>query len=719
MRAREGSEYGAWWWLLGVGLVVGLLCPGGAARAQRTTALYLSNDSTMVSKISFRFVETQTFEEDQLRQQIATRAPGFWDRLRRVLPLLSFDPTPYRLDPIELQRDVVRLRRFYERNGFLNPSIDYPASQLDTTKNTLHVVFTIREGPPLIIQDVVFYGPDGRFAYYLFPEPLQPRWIKLRDQMRGRIGRRFTESELVLMRGEVLRWLMDRGYAFARVDAETDVDSVDHAVDLRFRIDPGPVAYFDDIIVEGVQRVDPGIVRRELPFQPGTRFSNTRLVRGQQELFGLNLFRVALVEVPTDQPRDSTVTVRVRVREALPRYVSVQPGWAREDGLALQADWQHRNLLGGGQHVTVSAQWRSGRLALPQSDRQPVRSFNASLSLRQPYLFTTRLSAIVSPFFTFFDDQNQLGTSFNEYGLNTTLIYELLPFRTLSLQHTFARAIPLDGARIADTLNVYNRNIVTAAATVGRLNDFQNPRRGFLLRPQVEAAGLLRSGVTYYKGQADALWYQPLTRRILLKTRLVLGRLWPLGASRNQNNPDVEFRFDPIRFYAGGSGDVRGWPLQLLGDKFARPAVNDSTRFLYEAVGGVAKMAGSVEVQWPVPGLSSRWSLATFLDAGQVSGRLARDDEGRVLRNENGNPILLGERIFDPADLRFGVGTGLRFRSPIGVLRFDIAYKLNPSPEDLQPAEERYRYDTGQRAEPPASRFLDRFNLHFGIGGTF
>ncbi|QXD14517.1 BamA/TamA family outer membrane protein [Rhodocaloribacter litoris] len=700
------------------GLLLVLLGGGtaGPARAQNTTDLFLSNDATTVRAISFRFVDTKTFEEEQLKEQIVTRAPGFWDRLRDVLPLLSYDRSLYRLDPIELQRDVVRLRRFYRRNGFLNPDIDYPASQLDTTENTLHVIFTIREGPPLVLQDIRFTGADGRPAVEQFPEPLQPRWRKLRDQIRQRAGNRFTETELVLSRGEVVRWLRDRGYAFAQVDAWTLVDSAAHVVDLHFTVDAGPMAYFGEVEVEGVRSVSERVVLRELPFRPGTRFSSGRLERGQRELFGLNLFRVALVEVPEDQPRDSTVTVRVRVREAEPRYVTTQIGWAREDGLSLQASWQHRNFFGGARQFTASAEWRTGLLALPQGDRQAVRSFSASLSLRQPYLFTTRLSVIPSPFFTWFDDENQLGTSFYEFGINTTWIYEFLPFRTLSVQHTFARAVPLGGGQIADTLNVYNRNIVTAGATLGRLNDFQNPRRGFLIRPQVEAAGLLKSGITYYKASLDLHGYLPLTRRVGLNARVTAGRLWPLGGSRNQQDPEVEFRFDPIRFYAGGSGDVRGWALQLLGAKFARPAARDT---LYEAVGGLAKLSGSVEVRWPFPGLGSRWGLATFLDVGQISGALQRDADGRVLRDESGNPLLAAESIFNLDALKYGVGAGLRYQSPVGALRFDIAYKLNPDPEDLQPAAARYLFDIGARPDPPEERFLNRFNIHFSIGQTF
>ena len=254
---------------------------------------------------------------------------------------------------------------------------------------------------------------------------------------------------------------------------------------------------------------------------------------------------------------------------------------------------------------------------------------------------------------------------------------------------------------------------------MGRVNNFQNPRRGFLIRPSVEGAGLLNSGVEYVKASVDAVGYLPLTNRVSMSARVSVGRLRPFGNSRDQNDREVEFRFDPVRFYAGGSGDVRGWALQLLGEKYARPLGQDSTRFVYEAVGGEGRMVGSVEVRWPFPGLGSQWGLATFVDAGQVSGTLLRDERGRILRDANGNPILGKEDLFDFRKLKFGIGAGLRYRTPIGPVRFDVAYKLNPSDEDLQNPEERYLFDIGARDAPPPKHLLNRFNLHLSIGQSF
>src|SRR5690625_5516718 len=176
-----------------VALIV--ICAGTTARpAHAQQPLHLVNEQTTVRGVSFRFPETRTFEVDRLSDHVATTAPTFMDRVRRVVPFVR--PRSYPFNPVELQRDVVRLERFYNRNGFLHPRVDYPASQLDTTNNTIHVIFTIWEGPPLIVQDFRFVAPDGEYALSSFDEgDEREAWIAFRDRLGLRVGSRYTEFQ--------------------------------------------------------------------------------------------------------------------------------------------------------------------------------------------------------------------------------------------------------------------------------------------------------------------------------------------------------------------------------------------------------------------------------------------------------------------------------------------------------------------------------------------
>lgn len=721
------------WRALGL-LLAGWLVAGATrpAPTQAQAPLYLVNKETTVDEVSFRFVDRQTFETSRLMNQIATQAPGFLDRLKRTFGWLPFVPAApaYPFDPVVLQRDVVRLRQFYRQNGFLAPRIDYPASQLDTTSNAIHVIFTIREGPPVIIQNADFYGPDGtRYAVQQFEEAMRADWIAFRDATPFRVGERYTEFDRVQIEDDVRRWLQNRGFAFARVTSEARIDSTNHTADIRFFVAPGPRGRFAEIDVDGSASVSRRIVERELPFQRGDYFSYDRMLDGQRQLFGLNLFRVALADLPA-QPVDSTVRVRYRVREASLRYLSAQSGYGTAAGLTTEGQWTHRNFLGAARNLTVGLVAETGFLSDPgllgstATQVVPGRRFRGSVSLRQPYLVTTDLSASLEPFLEYRRDaklepsQEVLGINARDFGLNTTLVYELLPFRTLSLRHSFSRSFqftqPLPDTTGLDPDrplilqgDLFNESVLSANATLGRVDDFLNPTRGVQVRPSFELAGtIFGSSIQYARLSNEVSGYIPLNDNIEVATRLFVGRLWPLGRSREiLSNPDdplfgaFENRFDNIRFYTGGSNDVRGWRNQLAGDKTARPLiirqrtpdgiVADTTGFIFEPAGGNTKLAANVELRLPVPGLSSAWRTAVFLDAGQV-----RDDS------------------FAPTAFRFGTGAGIRYRTPVGYLRLDLAYKVNPGPLDLRDP----RAVLDGTASP---RFIDRFRLHIGIGQSF
>ena len=694
--------------------------------------LSLVNERTTVSRISFNFVESQTFEEGLLKEQIALADPSFWDRLRRILPLTS--PAPHPFDPITLQRDVARLRLYYNNHGFLHPEIDYPASQLDTASNTIRIIFMIEEGPPVIIQDVGFFGPDGRFAAYQFDEATRPGWNDFRTSMSVRTGDRYTDFDRVRIQDEAVSWMKDQGYAFAQIAANITIDSLANTADLRFVVAPGPLAYIDTIQIEGNESVGRGIVERELPFKPGDRFRHTRLVRGQRELFGLNLFRLALVEVP-EQPRDSTVDVRVRLREASPRYVTAQTGYGRETGALMEGTWAHRNFFGGARDFNANLVVNSGYLATLSASDLPSRLFRGSISIRQPYLFVGPLSGLISPFIQFESDpllqidpslkqDRPFDLNIREVGLNSTLIYELMPYRTISLQHSFSRSqflqptIAVEGT----TNDRFNKSIFTLSGVFGKTDDFIRPSRGLLVRPFVEGAGsLIASDINYTKIGTELTSYLPVGDRMSVGVRLYGGHIQLLGGSRYEEHSLfgmdgrileaqhhlalLENRFDRIRFYAGGGDDVRGWGFRRLGPVVARAdtVVFDeagnprAVNARIEELGGLGKVAGNLELRMPFPGLGSLWHSAVFLDFGQVYER---------------RPAL--------DDLRFALGTGIRYETLVGFIRLDVAVKLNPTLEDLNNPENIYLYRTQHigRDDLP-SPWLRRIGVHFSIGQAF
>lgn len=737
-------------WLLLL-VAAALLAP--AAHAQN--GLTRVDNRTTVGSIEFSFPSTRTFEEGRLKEQMALTEPSFFDRVRDFLPLFAATEHPF--DPITLQKDIVRLRSFYNENGFLEPRITYEGSSLDSTDNTIDLDIRIEEGPPLIIQDVLFEGPgEMRYAVQQFEGDVRDDWIEFRDENTFDRGSRFTRLRYVELGAKITSWLRDEGFAFPRVSSDSTVYARQNTIDIRFQVDSGPRTTIDSIRVVGNTSVDDEVVLRELPFGVGDRFSGSDLLRGQRELFALNLFRLAVVTVP-DQPRDSTVMVSVRVQEADLRYMTAQTGYASSSGLILEGSWSHRNFLGDARNLTLSSEWRTGYGATATRGPALSRRLRLGLSLRQPYLFTTSLSGAVEPFYLRQNDVLFQGT---EYGLNTNLIYQIYRFRILALEHSFSRNITerVDLPRFQRSLsNTYTRSSVSLSATLGKADDYLYPSEGFLIRPSFGYSGPLTGSQThYYRFALSASAYYPLPNDWTLGGRLTASRLLLGGESRyneraiftdlgfitadcaGQGDPacvneifdniQLESRFDRLRFYAGGGSDVRGWPLRLLGptvvtadttfqrDEEGRyryidgepvPALNEEGEVIrsidYEGLGGLAKFAFNLELRFPLTWPTNDFSGAIFLDGGQVGEGFSGGAEGAALLSR----------------LRFGTGAGVRYETPVGAIRLDVGYKINPAPTDLVDADDWYAWEAGELDERPRGNVWDRFNIHLSIGQAF
>ncbi|WP_232798464.1 BamA/OMP85 family outer membrane protein [Salinibacter altiplanensis] len=722
-------------------------------RAPAQAPLRSADANTSVHEISFRFVDQQTFAPSRLREQIGTTGPGTLTRLRnRVSFLPGLQARRLSFNPVVLQKDVVRLRQFYQRNGFPSAEIDYPATQLDSSRNRIHIIFTIREGPSVQIHsaDFVEASSGAPFATTL-PDALQGDWAAFR---RGKlsVGGRYTDFERTQIKDRVQAWLRNRGFAFARVQSSASVDTTQYAADLRFMVDSGPRTVFSEIQVDGNASVDRSIILRELPFAVGDRFSADAVTEGQQKLFDLNLFRVALADVPS-QPRDSTTTVRYRVRERDLRGYSGEVGYDTRSGITVNGSWRHRNFYGNGRAFLVNLIAETGYpnfLAQPSS-QELSRRLRASVTLRQPYILSRDLSGSLSPFVEERlnpalapDPTRPLDLNERRFGLESTLVYDFIPYRTVSFRHSLSRTQQFSALETADAErpgrltvedDLFSKSIFTLNGTFGAADDFLNPTEGYILRPTAKVGGLfLKSGVEFVQLSAEVSGYLPVSSYLEVASRVFVGSTWPFGESLDNlsrpSNPSAtdrrenlifQNRFSDNLFYAGGGSDVRGWSSRLAGGKVLRESSVLSDGFAYRPIGARSKVGLNLEARFPLPGLGSNWRTAAFLDGAYVtSGALDLTPPATapsIISGPDGTPVST-----DPSQVLVGTGAGLRYETSFGFLRVDLAYKLTPDALDLRAAEDVGAAVTADNPSPLSdvdTGSLQRFRLHFGIGRSF
>lgn len=683
---------------------------------------------TEVSTIEFRFAGEHTLGEKDLRPHIALTERGGMVGLRRVFGFLPF-VTPvgkHPFQPIELQRDVVRLRNIYTRYGFLDAKVSYDV-RYDAKDDLVSVAFLADEGPAILLRSMRFVGPDS--APPTIASELADRWrefMRLEQEERGRFG----EGERRGLADRTSRWLRNSGYPFGAAEADVLVDTAAYRADVVVRVSPGLRARVRELAVEGNETIPAEDITRQLPLKPGDWYNAAALERGRSQLTRLAIVRLALVNVPRQSADDSSVVVRIRVAENPPRLIRGETGLASSGGLTGQAEWTHRSFLGGARTFTVSATAQTGVLAL---ETPAERRYRLAVSVFQPYVGTRHLSAAGGPFIEYRDDLRDRSQA---VGFEGTLVYAASPLRSLSLGYSLShREIlafgfgedlqPIDYLpllRLADSASVgvlgttVNRSALTLDGSWGVLDEFANPRKGYVLRPRVSVTLPGFNTSEYLLLDLGASGFLPVNDRIGFTLRGSAGRIFPFGRSVRETGSESPFvsllRLRDVAFTAGGTREVRGWGSQLVGPKlpevlFTTPS---GTRApfaeRYAPLGGLARLQTSAEIQLPLPGFDAKWQSFVFLDGARV---WTPDDRFSLNVGE-----LEQDRFF------LGTGVGVGYETVVGAVQVSLGYKLNPSALDLRdPEEVLLALEEGRPISSVPTESKRRFQLHFSIGATF
>jgi outer membrane protein insertion porin family len=671
-------------------------CPFLAGGLSAQDSLYTISSSAQVGSIDFQFKATESFSASELSGVLALKGRGTLYHARRVLGELPVVPSPgtHRLDPVELQKDVVRLRRFYQRSGFPAPVIDY---RLRSNKEgtVVDVSFLIEEGTPVILRELWVATRAGTGPIEL-PDSLKAEWRQLENELAEGRGRRFGDEEATLMETRATEWLQDRGYQVAKVGVTRQVDS--NFVDVTLQMEPGSRRRVDEIRVVGNSSVADEVVLRALPFRQGDWYSASKLAAGRTQLQQIALFRRTSVETDPASPADTAVGVQVEIQEARPRLALAELGYISEGaGITGQVQWRHPNFTGGARSLTASMELQTGAASIGE----PQKLIRGSLNLTQPYVASPKLSLIVGPFAEYRDDfQDRSGA----LGLSSILLYRLPHLSSVALQYQFSarhiyeyrfgnasngsvglsELLSLQFPALLDSLGQdINKSTLTLIGTFTRLDDLSNPRRGWTVRPQAEiTAPSVLSTIEFGRLDITGTGFLPVGRKLVLVTRISAGRLLPFGKSIPQPGDNPAFSLIRLRdelMAGGGTTDVRGWGGRQLGPKFPNIEANvengDTVLSAenYAPFGGLAKVSGALELRMPFPGLPASWGTHVFLDGGRV---WTPDDR-----------FSLGGFQADAAT-RFSIGTGLSYQTPVGAIRFSVGVKLNPSDLDLRSADE-------------------------------
>lgn len=459
-----------------------------------------------------------------------------------------------------------------------------------------------------------------------------------------------ARAAAVLAAGEaVLQALREDGFALAQVpppDALVDHDT--RRMDVVYLAEPGPRVTLGSITINGLTRLREDYVRRRLDLQPGEPFSPARLEAARRDLLADGVLAWARLTPGTVPDAEGRLPLTLDVAERPLRVVRLAGAFSSDEGTTGSAAWTHRNLFGGAEQLTLRADLGQVTEGGPQA-----ASYLVNGSLRIPDRWLRDLALRL--------DLGAVNESLEAYDREAVTAGAVLE-RRFSEQLSGSAGLAFERSRVTqeDDPRDYRLLSLPLTLTYDTTDDPLNPRRGLRLTAQAAPTQhlgqeLARDGPGFVRGRLAGSAYLDLgdllasahagpssarigTGQSVLAGRLVLGSI--LGAVADQVPPDW-------RFYAGGGGSVRGYPFQSIGPRTpsGTPAGGDG---LFEA-----------SLEWRRR-FGANWGLAMFLDAGAVSATGTPDADG----------------------LAVGLGLGVRYHTPIGPVRADIATPLNPHQGD-------------------------------------
>jgi outer membrane protein insertion porin family len=638
-------------------------------------------------------------------------------------------------DELEFRRDVVRLILFYRQSGFMQAVVD---TSVRRTARDVYVTFRIFEGAPVRVRRLDLEGIAG----VINQRPLR-RALPLK------VGDPFNRYLMQASADTMAAWLRNRGFPYAEVLRNFDAEAAELAADVRFEAVPGPHMRIGAVTVEGVRRLDTATVLHALSVHSGDTYHEDQLYRSQRDLYGAGMYRSASVTLQDSEPPangDSTANVVVRVVEGPRRRVSFGAGYATLDCFRVQGGWSAYGFLGDARVLDFSARVSKIGVGAPlnagfdktvchpllEDSTSDTLNYNLSLTLLQPTFLSPDHSASIgvfgerrSEFKTYTRTQvgANVGVTFNaRRKVPVGVAYGYSVGRTDATDATFCSVfIACDEFTLRYLRNRHRFASFTVTAAL-RTEDFvlDPSRGGHVGITLLHSSRLLGSERLYEfnRGEIEVARYIPFGRRGVFAWRIHSGAL--VRARFSLNGAATEFVPPEQRFYAGGPNSVRGYPANELGPRVyvitdsscATPAtcsyqiVNGDTVYTRATVaptGGNSIFLANAEVRVPGPLWPDRLRLAAFVDVGQV--------------------YLRQNEIFTFHSMRVTPGVGVRFTTPLGPVRVDIAYDgYDPESGKLKFLNDvtgvltdfRPNY---QRRRP--SSLLRRLMLQFAIGQVF
>ena len=600
---------------------------------------YLINLGKRHKLVHIEIQGNRYFTTDSLRERMFMTPKSFQFRRGRYSDALR-------------RTDEESIMNLYRENGFRDVQVNSKVvDDYNGKVGDIGVIVMIEEGPQSFVSKLTVTGIQQLDATGILPT------------LSSSEGQPYSEFNVASDRDAILAYYFTNGFPNVSFEWSSKPGPNPHQVDLQFAINEGRRQFVRDVLVEGLQTTRPAVVARNVLLAAGDPLSPIRMADTQRRLYELGIF--AEVDMAIQNPDGATQRKYVVYdMEEAKKYIfdgGLGAEFARIGGCQtcldvpsgaagfsprVSFDVTRLNFLGLGH--TISLRTRASTL-----ERRGILTYLAPRFRNHDNLDLS--------FSALYDDLRDINTfsAKREEG-SVQLSQKLSKPSTLLYRFSYRRVSTSDlkiNANLVPLLSQPVRvGILSSNYIQDRRDDPIDPRKGIYNTVDVGlASGAFGSQVSFGRSLARNATYHRIGKKLLIARQTTFGDIIPFNYQSRTTDPLAAIPF-PERFFSGGGSSHRGFPENQAGPR------DLTTGF---PIGGKALFFNSTELRMPL--LGDNIGGVFFHDAGNVYSSL--DKISFRLRQRN---------LQDFDYMVHAVGFGIRYRTPIGPVRVDLAYSINP-----------------------------------------
>ena len=589
-------------------------------------------------------------------------------------------------------KDVSAIESLYRANGFLQVKVTSNLEDVDKHgKGFIKLIIHIDEGPQTLVGKLTIQGNTA------VPDEI------LRSLISSTEGQPYSDTNVGADQTEVTNYYFNHGFPEVRFESSArPEDGKPTLMDLTYKITEGPEIFVNQLLLSGLHYTKGFVAEREISVHPGDPLSQEQMLDSQQRLYDLGIFNAVEVAVQNpegdaayknvafqvDEARRYTFTYGVgfEVQTGQPAGVS-NPGGAAGASARVSFNVTRLNFRGRDQTLTLQTRYGNLQKRVLVGYESPrwfdIKNLTFNLTAFYDDTFDVRT----------FEARRLEGAAELKQRLNkaTTLFYRLIYRRVSIPSDTLVidpNLIPLFSQPVRVGLPAFTYIRDTRDDPVeshkGMFSSVDTGLASSIFGSQANFGRLLLQNSTYYQFH---------------KKRWVFARNTRIGVEGLYGS--TTFIPLPERFFAGGSNSHRGFGLNQAGPRDLQ------TGF---PLGGEALFLNNLELRTPplpLPFVGNDLSAVVFHDMGNVFAS-AGDVLNSFFHYVQPNQSACQNTVTPNCNFNYishAIGSGIRYRTPIGPISFDLGYNLNPP---VFPVAQQNRFET-----------LGHFNFFFSIGQTF